>query len=137
MTEKLERRPLLKKFATHSASFPVYPTPQVTPQIPPLKKGGSNGAAKASKAAKRKLKGLSTQPLPPPPQEFSPRDSEEILIGDHSKGLYVNHHIPSPTNRMYRRIPSALFISPFERQWLRCSCKPLKAFGNGLTHDPF
>jgi hypothetical protein len=80
MAEKLDRRPLLKKFASISTSYMIYSAPQVTPTP---KKKGSNDIPKASKSAKKKAKFLSPQP---PPQEVLPRTSEEILIGDQSKG---------------------------------------------------
>jgi hypothetical protein len=80
MAEKLDRRPLLKKFTSFSTSYMIYPTPQVTPTP---KKIGSNDIPKASKSAKKKAKFVSPQS---PPQEALPRTSEEILVEDQSQG---------------------------------------------------
>jgi hypothetical protein len=83
MAEKLDQRPLLKKFASISTSYMIYPTPQVTPTP---KKEGSNDVSKAKKKkAKKQARFLSPRP---PAQEALPKTSEEILIGDQSIGRF-------------------------------------------------
>jgi hypothetical protein len=86
MAEKLDQRPLLKKFASISTSYTIYSTPQVTPT--PKKKGPKDvpKVPKSPKAAKKKAKFLSPQP---PAQEALPRTSEEILVGDQSTGGFL------------------------------------------------